>query len=248
VPALYTESFFTCMAVLFLERITRDERPKWSVWLFASIVLFTRPVGILFVGPAIIWWISNAAGGERRALWWLIQGAFLLAVLALPGIDRDKLRIIVEGEVISGSSRYPGAIDRLEGSSVMAAQWLLIKEHPVGEVLGLFFRRISSLFTLTRPWYSSGHNALLAAHYLLYPLAVIGWIRYRRDRRIALLSIVLLFNALLIGFTYDEWSGRFLVPLFPILILFAASGVATLPWMRRPSVHGTGLPSDIRGG
>ena len=43
-----------------------------------------------------------------------------------------------------------------------------------------------------------------------------------------LLLAVVLLNVVLIGLTYDEWNGRFLVPLWPLIIVFAASGLDRL--------------------
>lgn len=237
VLALYTEPFFTSVAVLFLERATRDEKPGWSAVLLGLILIFARPIGILFVGPTMIWIVSRSGGEQRPGPWWLAYLTLMIGVLVLPGVEPDKLRIIVEGEVISGFSRYPGAIDRLEGSSIMAAQWQLIQERSMGECFGLFLGKLVSLFTLTRSWYSTAHNAILAVFYPLYPLAILGWLSFRRDPRIGLLSIVLLLNALLIGLTYDEWSGRFLVPLLPIVIVLATSGLVPIIHRSRGSRH-----------
>ena len=44
--------------------------------------------------------------------------------------------------------------------------------------------------------------------------------------------VALLVNTLLVGLTHDEWSGRFLVPLWPIIVIMAALGVWDL-WTKR---------------
>jgi len=64
--------------------------------------------------------------------------------------------------------------------------------------------------------------------YLLFVLAAVGWWRWKADTLAGLFLTVVLLNVVLIGLTYDEWNGRFLVPLWPLIIAFAATGMNTL--------------------
>ncbi len=57
--ALYTESLFTSLVVLLLEQVLARERPgRWAL-PFALLVLFGRPVGLLFVGPLLVWGVGR---------------------------------------------------------------------------------------------------------------------------------------------------------------------------------------------
>ena len=148
--------------------------------------------------------------------------AVLILVSVLPGIPRDHLGVIVEGHVICGSPERPGALEDFHGTTILDAQVALFREPAYAT--GLFVRRTVSLFTLTRPYYSSTHNLLLLPLYALFALAVAGWWRWKAEEVVGLLVAVLVLNALLIGLTYDEWNGRFLVPLWPIIIALAGAG------------------------
>ncbi len=224
VLALYTESFFASIAVLFLERVTRPGRMDGVTLFWALLLVFARPVGMLFVGPALLWKLADQLPIPfprklRNAGYVLV----LLLAISLPGIARDQLAPIVEGHVICGFPELPGAMDHFNGTSILQAQISLFQHSPT-YATGLFFRRLGSLFTLTRTYYSTAHNAFLAAHYVLLLLALYGWWRWRTCAVIGLLAVVLLLNALLVGFTHDEWSGRFLVPVWPLMLMMAALG------------------------
>ncbi len=229
VLALYTESFFASVAVLFIERVTREGRPDVRTILLGAVVLFARPVGMLVIGPALVrkW----SASMDRPVATWLRRSAHalvLVVAMCIPGIARDQLAPIVEGHVICGFPERPEAMADFHGSSIIAAQVHLFAYNGTAYAAGLFFRRIISLFTLARSYYSSGHKAVALFHYALFPLAVFGWWRFRTHAIVRLCGTVLLLNVLLVGLTHDEWSGRFLVPIWPVLIMFAALGAGLL--------------------
>lgn len=224
--ALYTESFFASLLVLFLERITRTGTYDPIALCLGFLLLFARPVGLLFVGPAIIWKVAES--GIVRLPRWIrcgLYGGILLVAVSLPGIAPDQLRPIVEGDVICGFPDCPGTIDALNGSSILAAQRHLLANEPVTYVIGLFMRRAASLFTLVRPYYSLPHNVFLACYYVLFALGAFGWWRWRSHPILRLLTTVFILYTALIGLTHDEWSGRFLVPLWPLICAFAALGL-----------------------
>jgi hypothetical protein len=222
VLALYTESFFASIAVLFLERARRPGPMRWSVFALALTLLLARPIGVLFILPTLIWrmrWPFEVPTRARPVAY----AAVLALVLVAPGVARHQLGVIVEGHVICGFPERPGALERFHGTTVLDAQVALFHEPVYAS--GLFARRVLSLFTITRPYYSWTHDLLLLPFYALFVLALTGWWRWRAHPIIGLLAAVFLLNTALIGFTYDEWNGRFLVPLWPLVIVCAALGL-----------------------
>jgi hypothetical protein len=220
--ALYTESFFTSMAILFVERITRAQRPDvWTIAL-AVITVFARPVGMLFVGPALVWKTTGSDAPKwLKGLRWPGYAAVLLVAISLPGIRAPQLEPIVDAHIIAGIAEDPGALAEFEGSSILAAQAFLMKRHGVRDWLWLGARRIASLYTLPRGYFSTVHNMLVAAWMLLYPLAIWGSRSWHELPQVRLVLVILLLHTLLVGLTHDEWSGRFVVPLLPWVILLA---------------------------
>lgn len=225
--ALYSESFFTSVLVIFLERITRAGRLSAMEVLLAVVLLFARPVGLLFVGPALIW-KAGASGTHQLPRWAMKLGYALVLVVAitLPGIPRDQITPIVEAHVICGTPERPGAMEGFTGSSIVAAQGHLFAAEPTRYVIGLFLRRIGSLFTLPRPYYSTGHNLFLSLYYALFILTIIGLWSYASDRVVRLILTMLMIYSIFIGLAHDEWSGRFLVPLWPLIITLAGLACA----------------------
>src|SRR5690606_36564071 len=95
--ALYTEAFFTSMSILFVERISRTERAAgWTIAL-ALITVFARPVGMLFVGPALLWKFAHSPILTRLKPWLPVGYATILLLgISLPGIRAPQLEPIVD--------------------------------------------------------------------------------------------------------------------------------------------------------
>ena len=234
--ALYTESFFTSIAILYVERITRDQRPDVLTIVLAMLTVFARPVGMLFTGPTLLWKAARHPVFTRlRPLLPLGYAAVLGVAISLPGIRAPQMEPIVEAHIVAGFPRDPGAMAHFSGSSILAAQRFLLERHGAAEWALLFARRVTSLPKLTRPYYSTAHNLLNGAWMLLYPLALWGMWHWRKHPVIRLVAAMLLLHVLLVGLTHDEWSGRFMVPLLPWVVglgVLGVFGAASLVGMR----------------
>ena len=223
--ALYTEHFFLCMSVLFLERIERSDRKDPGVLFLGVVTMATRPVGMMFVVPALLWkWTTSSTTIIRNRMLVIGPMLLLIAAISIPRIGSPQLEPIASGQVVAGV----GGTDAtgFDGRTILDAQRFLLGRTSLGEWSMITLQRMASLFTLTRPYFSTEHNAVNGLFYALYPLALVGLWRSRHDDRIHLLIVALLLNAFLAGLTHDEWSGRFIVPLIPHLIVLACSAFA----------------------
>ncbi len=222
--ALYTDHFFTCMAIIFIERLDRDRRIGPLTIALGIITLFARPTGILFVVPALLWkWRERLPSALRS--WFVPVACFALFLFAIsvPRIAPAQLGPIASGQVIAGIGG--SGTDGFDGPTIIAAQHYLVGRVGLLEWGGITLRRAASLFTLTRPFYSVAHNNLNAIWYVLFLLAFIGVWRSWQVSRIRLVLLVLMLNILLVAVTHDEWSGRFLVPLLPWIMVLAVSAL-----------------------
>lgn len=232
--ALYTEHFFTCMAILFVERMDRSPRLDAVAIGLGLLALFARPVGLFFVVPALLWKWSGGRAPRQRNLILLGGGvALLIAALFLPRVEHAQLAPIASGQVIAGIGGAEAT--HFGGNTIADAQRHLLGEVGLAGWCGITLQRVASLFTLTRPWYSAAHNATNALFLLLYPLALLGLVRWWRSERIRLLLIMLALNTSIVGLTHDEWSGRFAVPLLPWIMVLACAGLHATRSNRPPS-------------
>jgi hypothetical protein len=223
--ALYTEYLFTSLAMLLLDQVLARERPgRWTLPL-AVLVLFARPVGLLFVGPLLI-----GSYGSRWSRTASITGyaAVLLVALLTPRVASPQLQIILGSDVLCGCGTDPGATIGFRGQSVLDTQLHLVERNGLGTQALTSLGRIGSLFSMTRPYYSLGHNLLVLPYYLLYPLALLGLWSFKGRGPFGPMAGILVVYALLVGLTCDEWSGRFLVPLLPMVIAPASAFLAGL--------------------
>ena len=101
-------------------------------------------------------------------------------------------------------------------------------QHPTA-CAGLFARRIWTGLAHVRPFYSFRHNLAIAATLpLLYLLAIIGFIG-QRSRLITWATLTIIGAHLtLIGLTWADWDGRFLLYVLPLMTLYSAVGAIAL--------------------
>lgn len=227
--ALYTEHFFTCMSILFVERLDRSPSADTATIGLGLLALFARPVGMFFVVPALLWkFRTRIPAPFSRWAFAVACLALFAAAISVPRIAAPQLEPIASGQVIAGVGGV-GA-EGSTGTTIMDAQRHLLDRVGPSEWAGITLRRVGSLFNLTRPWYSTAHNAINALFFALYPLAGLGIVRNRRSERVHLVLVILALNIALVGLTHDEWSGRFLAPLLPWVIVLASVGL-------RPGAH-----------
>lgn len=233
--ALYTEQFFLCLAILYLERVERSPRMGPAVVLTGLATLFARPVGMFFVVPALLWRVGGRWPSWSRA--WLVPvGCTLLLVFAIhvPYVPAAQLRPIATGQVIAGVGG--GEANGFSGHTIADAQRHLIDRTGLQGWCRITLRRALSLLTLTRPHYSALHNGVNTFFHLLYPLALAGLWRHWHDARVRIVAITLASNIMVVALAHDEWSGRFMVPLIPLIIILATAATCPARRVRTPVV------------
>ena len=86
-----------------------------------------------------------------------------------------------------------------------------------------------------KPYFSWQHNVFIML--FLYP---VYWIAIKAFRKSTLvfqpfkgfLSVFVLFNVLVVVLATEDWDGRFLLPVLPIIFLFAAIGLSESKWLK----------------
>ncbi|MCB0793134.1 MAG: hypothetical protein KDB88_00225, partial [Flavobacteriales bacterium] len=212
------------LGILLLERCTGPKssiRDPWT-WMLMVLVLFARPVGILFVAPCLLHLLrrEQLVGGGAIAM----AALGLLCVLFLLPMDMETVvEPILRGEVMYGISRWELPTMDEPPRTLIGAHWALIQEVGPYEWSRLFAQKAFHCFVLTRPYYSATHNMVLLLHYAVYPFAVLAILR-RTEPAVRSALLVLLLHVAVIAMTYTEWNSRFMTPLWPVLLLLGATG------------------------
>jgi len=241
--SLFSESFFISLSI-FLIYGTLQWKPSLKYLMILSlvglVVLFARPQGVLFVLPCLLYYL----GKNDRFRKYLSNSLFAIAAVLIlifsftRSTDCENIfKPIAESSIICG---FPQTIFQEpfpERCTILKAHEYLIEKHGILHEFQLFFQKTISLFSFTRPYYSAKHNLLIGVNYLLLILSLIPLlIKSNAPKEISLFFKIILLNILLIGLTYDEWHGRYLAVIMPLLILLSAiSIVPAIGFFRKKS-------------
>lgn len=220
-------SISVCLALL------AARRALWWLALVPALLWLAllRPEGALFL-PALALWFALGRGWGRALLLTAAAAAlFLLAGGAEAPGREEVLGHWRRGTLVWGAGlAWPSA--RLAGLEAPGlAVWLgqALLADPIW-VAGLVIRRWFWFLAHLRPYYSLAHNAVAG----LASLAMLGlsgralW-RGGAMRDKALLLLVVLTQAVLVGLTWADYDGRCLSRILPLIMLLAAAGLAPAP-------------------
>lgn len=117
-----------------------------------------------------------------------------------------------------------------ESGLLAGARYVL--KHPLAAT-ELAVTRIVVELAVARPYYSRMHNVAALAVYLpLHFFALYGAHTARSRPLRALLGAMIVTHLLLVGVTFSDYDGRFLMHVTPLITLFAAGGIANVKMSR----------------
>jgi hypothetical protein len=241
--ALYAAAVVFAVAAIYFagERRGGTYAVAAAAALFAALV---RPNGWLLVPVALVYLI----GRRRPSLAAIAVLAFAaLTLIIAPRVSEvDSVKpeqALVEGRVIWGSDAWrvsmPAPLRPVADWSEGLQYGL---EHPLAS-LRLAAVRIGAELLHARPFYSRNHNLVVVAFYMpLYALALLGLWRARAQPLARLIAITVGAHLALVGVTFADWDGRFLIHVAPLITVLAGSGLssavsrdaAPLPTLMRP--------------
>lgn len=100
----------------------------------------------------------------------------------------------------------------------------------------LFLTKIFFFLVHVRPYWSTAHNIFSLAFLLpMYFLFFKGIKRSKIDYQIVIFTYAyLVIHIVSVGVTSEDWDGRFLVPLLPIVLLFSLRGISLFFAQEKP--------------
>lgn len=242
---LFSDSFFVCIISISSYFILKKEKTMKDLLMLAILtilLIFARPPGIMFALSYFIYY-SFQQKMFKPQVHFIV--AFLIICLVHLLIFTTKVETtafiepVASGAIIVDKPDYNiDEFDHMEKASLADAYHYLLKNNTLGYVSGLYIKKVVSFFTLTRPYYSTGHNLILYFHYLLYPLTILGLFTMfkSQNKNEAMMIIAAIFLcANLTGLTYNEWHYRFTIEIFPLLII--SSGYYLMKFSKDKTVN-----------
>jgi len=234
--SLFAESFFLSINILLIYAVLNSRKSIFNtllLFVLALILTFSRPQGILFVIPLLLYYLETHFGVRRK---WSHLVLIMLSLLVFLYSFNRRVSCefvylpITDCSIICGFPQKSFQGFYPDKCTIASAHQYLLQTYGPGQALKLFFQKIISLFTFTRSYYSLGHNILAGANYLLLIFCLSPLFRRPTGlskERLLLFRIILL-NLCLIGLTYDDWHGRYLSILMSVIILLSAFGIHQL--------------------
>ncbi len=239
---LYTESLFISFAMICTYWVVQMQLTAKSmalVLLGLVLLLFTRPSGILFTVPVLLFFLERLFTGRYAIFKRLAIGG--LAVLGVVlfinmvykggGGDLDIMKPYLEEHIICFVPSGNTPLLSLSHTGEPLSDLLYYITHNPLHFSRLFVLRLLAFFNLCRPYYSFAHNVWLVAVMLpLYSLVIAGLLALRRRFTPAHRYLLWLpcFYAAAIAFQCDDYHSRFIMVVMPVLFYFAGEGLGSL--------------------
>lgn len=201
-------------------------------FLITFLIFTTRPVGIIFILATSFSLIIYFFTSHQKKLFWIFcisAIAALVVTLNSPFryfINPDSLRRM---EVICQVPQKGNAAPYSQFNRTGLVGAFRVVKNEIG-FMNFFktgIQKIQSFFGLTRSYFSFKNNLFLSLFWLFYPFAIIGAFnkRYQHFLMLKIFSVsYILMTSLAIFFTCDDWSDRFIAPVFPFVVLLATMG------------------------
>jgi 4-amino-4-deoxy-L-arabinose transferase-like glycosyltransferase len=231
-----TDSLYTSLVAISVWAIYWAERrgmPWRYVVAFAvtGVAAALRPNGWLLPVVALGCW--NLAAFRRRP--WVVGPLAVLVLGVALAVLAPTIRQIVNfedpggyvrrGEVVADLHAWFVAMPAEPGDGSLLAY---ILRHPAQTFI-LAFARIAVELAHVRPVYSLTHNVLITLVVLaVYPLAASAFWQFRRERLTQLIAATVVTQLLIVSVTGADWDGRYLLFVFPLILLLAGCGLVKL--------------------
>ena len=238
---LYSESIHTSLLVigiyLFNNWLNNKNYKSLTVLIVISLlILFSRPVGILFLMSLFITMLFWVYQNKRKLLFFVLLSVTIVSVILILNspftafINPDSIRrmeIICQVPETDSVTVY----HEYNRQGLYKAFTVIKNEIGVSNFFKNGFKKLAYFFGMYRSYYSWKNNLLLICFTIFYPLALLG-IFYKQRKQFyyaRLFAVTYLFSTSAgIFFTCDEWSNRFISPAFPFILILAAAGVSAI--------------------
>jgi hypothetical protein len=243
---LYSESMHTSFLVIgtwvFYKAMSVGKYSAWTAFgLVMLIILFSRPVGIIFLFAILITLMIYCYRNKKKALAFGLAFLSFTAIAAIANspvaafVNPDSLKrmeVICQVPEANADSSY----QEFNRAGLYKAYLVIKNEIGFGDFFTTGLKKLACFFSMYRSYYSWPNNLLLLCYCIFYPFALIG-IFSKQPLAFSYLRLLSIFylalTSIVIFFTCDDWANRFISPAFPFVLILAAAGVNHLIKRRR---------------
>ncbi|MCI0751995.1 MAG: glycosyltransferase family 39 protein [Flammeovirgaceae bacterium] len=224
----------TCYYFLRQSRTWKTEIISIALLLFT---FFLKPAGISLVLAGIVFYLIRLFLQPRHRM--VAALILFIGILFLSNTMLTTFRLVetyATGDIIYGCSWAPsqpcpeiytlkaeGLTITYEGQPLLKVVLFFIY-NPWFSIKLAFAKLIAFLLHI-KPYYSIWHNGFIAL--TLFPAYYfsIRAINSVKESRLAFVIVYLLSSCLVIMLTVEDWDGRFLMPLLPLIFIFTGVGI-----------------------
>jgi len=221
-----TDSLYlsTVILVVWAACRTADYASSFRYGLAAALVAVAallRPNGWL-LGPIVAVFCISQTQWSQRTKTVGVAVAIVLSVWTIVSLPPG--RTAVESERPDRALR--DGVVMFGAPAMNIAMPKGVSRQPIA-IAKLAIARVGLELIHVRPFYSRAHNAaIVVLLVLVYPLAVIGAVRWRREPLAQLAIAVVAADLLIVAATFADWDGRFLLHTFALITVLAAGEAA----------------------
>jgi hypothetical protein len=228
---IYTESLFTSFCVFSFTALLFS-KSRWRIVFTASLFLFTffiRPTGFSLVAALVSYLVVSI---PRSWFKFLIPIASVLGLIAILIGNKmfqsyDQVPGYVSAEIIypniTLNVKPPADLTIPENGTPLEKVFFFALYNPQ-YFLKLFCIKVALFFGNIKPYYSFVHNLVIVL--FLYPVYFFAWLGFRKTEGFKkekfFIASFIVANGLIVGLTTENWDGRFLVPLLPLIFIIAS--------------------------
>lgn len=233
---ILTETVFIC-SIIFLIYFIFFFKKKYLIIIITLVpfIILIRPHGVILIPSLflslLIWLYLIKKMGLFYALI-LVITVFFYAFLSLTNLYLENERIIFKISnygIIYGYNHEDNFLKfniPLDDKNDIFSLLIFIKNNLNNFIIS-FYKKIWFFLVRVRPFYSDIHNLyLILFNIILYPFLIYGFIKisFKKNFAIIFKYLFVIFSIISAGLTFADWSGRFVLYIFPIFFIFAGVG------------------------
>ena len=237
---ILTETLYIC-CIIFLLYFLFFFKKKFIIILifFIPFILTIRPHGIILVPSLFLagfFWLYLTKEKKILYLMILTSSIFLYPFISLLNVYLENEKVIykiINYGIIYGynsESNYLNFKEQVDNNNDILSLIIFIKENLNNFIIS-FYKKIWFFLIRIRPFYSDLHNLyLIFFNFIFYPLAIYGFVKTKIKIKFSLIfmCIFVILSTISAGLSFADWSGRFVLYIFPIFFIFAGIGFSLL--------------------